>query len=412
MRMTVWAVMVLLLVSNANAEPTSAADAVVLIKAKDSAGSGFYVSANGLLVTNYHVIEDARLSNFPIVIHDDAGGTSLASIVDIDEALDIALLQVHLTRAPKVLSLQAGRPSKGSPIWAIGYPSTGPKKLIRATVDEYKHLPGEWGDWLTSDDLATSPGNSGGPVVTAAGKVVGVVTLGKRGELVGCRLVSDFAKMVKSYASAPPITSLKAEVRRGSISKAGSAVESMRACLVCRACDGDRTVTTRGTSSGGGLWATRKYSYGSKRCTRCNGTGVGNKAGLLRASQRFVHQVAGSGKTTPRENEHVRSKLRTAAPLGFGNAVSTTINSHWVSGSRSVGSGVMLRAKVVTKDGDMWGVTAMNDRGTELIVLLMPEPNMLSTDDQIEHGDEVLCGGVFAGEHYGIGVLKHGFIIE
>jgi tetratricopeptide (TPR) repeat protein len=129
-----------------------------------SQGTGFLVEG-GKIITNLHVIRDGT----PLV---DLGGVRIPANVDsVDELNDIAVLTVGAEISAAPLVLADNIPPVGSSVFAIGNPlglektiSTGVISGIR--TDEKRQL--------LQITTPVSPGSSGGPVIDAAGKVVGV----------------------------------------------------------------------------------------------------------------------------------------------------------------------------------------------------------------------------------------------
>ena len=137
-------------------------------------GSGFYVHRDGLIATNYHVIEDA----VAMEIEDHAGRVfEVVEIVDIDPACDLALLKGEV-RPQVVLPLADSRlPVVGSQVYAIGSPRGLKNTISPGLISGLREL-----DTLDITLLQTStpisPGSSGGPLISEQGTVVGITTLG------------------------------------------------------------------------------------------------------------------------------------------------------------------------------------------------------------------------------------------
>ena len=91
---------------------------MVAIRTDKAAGSGFFVSNNGDILTNYHVIEGAR----EIVATPHNGKPLYAFVKDIDSNKDMALLVVDDTRQTPFLKISATLPRQGDAIMAIGNP--------------------------------------------------------------------------------------------------------------------------------------------------------------------------------------------------------------------------------------------------------------------------------------------------
>ena len=138
----------------------------------DAFGSGFYVTSNGYLLTNQHVVDGAR----KVFIY--SGSQRLpARVVKTDAANDLALLKVSGTFAALPVS-SSRRVKLGQTVSTVGFPNPDLQgKSPKLTKGEISSLSG------ASDDpkyfqisVPVQPGNSGGPLVDAYGNVVGVVT--------------------------------------------------------------------------------------------------------------------------------------------------------------------------------------------------------------------------------------------
>ena len=136
-------------------------------------GSGFIIDAEGLIVTNRHVILDARTVRVKL-----ADGREVpAEIVGADATTDIALLRVRAGHLPALRLASSDKLAVGDPVIAIGNPFglgqsvTAGILSARARVLEQDPLI----DFLQTD-AAINVGNSGGPLLSADGAVVGVTT--------------------------------------------------------------------------------------------------------------------------------------------------------------------------------------------------------------------------------------------
>lgn len=152
-----------------------------------STGSGMVFSADGLILTNNHVIELAASDPQAVItvkLHD--GTAAKASIKGRDEASDLAILKTDLKGLTPVKFAPMSQVNVGDQVLAIGSPlglegsvSSGIISALGRTV-----VLGETSDpaspALVSDalqtDAAINPGNSGGPLVDMSGEVVGVNT--------------------------------------------------------------------------------------------------------------------------------------------------------------------------------------------------------------------------------------------
>jgi len=142
------------------------------------AGSGFVWDNAGHIVTNYHVVEDART----VKVQLDAGRVYSARVVGVAPDYDLAVVKLGET-VPGLKPIPIGTSSDlriGQSVYAIGNPFGLTRTLTSGIVSALdRHLP-------TSDireiagaiqtDAAINPGNSGGPLLDSAGRLVGVTT--------------------------------------------------------------------------------------------------------------------------------------------------------------------------------------------------------------------------------------------
>lgn len=143
-------------------------------------GSGFFTSEDGLLLTAYHVVDGARLSDCDIDLVAITTGEAEyeVELLGFDAYLDIAALQVDVDRAVPYVPLATRPPAPGDRVVAIGN-SRG--DFIAGRAGRVTRLGVEAGraDFASGTiELTASlaPGDSGGPVVNERGEAVGVVS--------------------------------------------------------------------------------------------------------------------------------------------------------------------------------------------------------------------------------------------
>ena len=135
-------------------------------------GSGFFVSADGYLVTNNHVIDKTS----EVEVLTDDGRTLTAKVVGTDPKTDLALLKVEGTGFPYV-ELAPGAPRIGDWVLAVGNPF-GLGGTVTAGIVSARGRDigaGPYDDFLQID-APVNRGNSGGPAFNLKGQVVGVNT--------------------------------------------------------------------------------------------------------------------------------------------------------------------------------------------------------------------------------------------
>jgi putative serine protease PepD len=153
---------------------------VVTVRVTGAIGSGFVVSAEGYVITNDHVVEGASNGSTSVAFSD--GSTASATVVGRDPESDIAVIKVNKAKLPPVELGDSDAIAVGDPVLAFGSPlalaNTVTQGIVSA-LDRTIQAGGEQGSQVRyyaaiQTDAAVNQGNSGGPLVNAAGKVIGV----------------------------------------------------------------------------------------------------------------------------------------------------------------------------------------------------------------------------------------------
>ncbi|MHA5057461.1 Do family serine endopeptidase [Acinetobacter schindleri] len=138
---------------------------------KTGYGSAFFISKDGYLLTNHHVIENA--SKVTITLNDRREID--AAVVGSDERTDVALLKVNGAGFPELRTGDVGRLLVGEPVLAIGSPFGFDYSASAGIVSaKMRNMMGETAVPFIQTDVALNPGNSGGPLFNQQGEVVGV----------------------------------------------------------------------------------------------------------------------------------------------------------------------------------------------------------------------------------------------
>jgi serine protease Do len=134
-------------------------------------GSGFIVSADGYILTNAHVVDDA--TEVTVKLTDNR--EFRAKVIGVDRRTDVALVKIDARSLPTVRIGDASRARVGEWVAAIGSPF-GLENTVTAGIISAKSrsLPDENYVPFIQTDVAINPGSSGGPLFNMAGEVIGV----------------------------------------------------------------------------------------------------------------------------------------------------------------------------------------------------------------------------------------------
>jgi S1-C subfamily serine protease len=143
---------------------------------QEGQGSGFIIDKEGHILTNYHVIADAR--QIEVTLHNRK--KYRAAIVGNDRPHDLAVIQI---KAPDLVAMTLGDSrglQVGQKVYAIGNPFGLSGTLTTGIVSSIRQV--QEPDGLTIDeaiqtDAAINPGNSGGPLLNFHGDVIGINTM-------------------------------------------------------------------------------------------------------------------------------------------------------------------------------------------------------------------------------------------
>src|ERR1700722_19991226 len=134
-------------------------------------GSGFLISADGLVLTNAHVVDGAKEVTVKLSDHREYK----AKVLGADKSSDIAVLKIEAHNLPAVTLGDSDKLGVGDYVLAIGEPF-GLEETATAGIVSAKgrSLPGDGYVPFIQTDAAVNPGNSGGPLFDAGGPVVGI----------------------------------------------------------------------------------------------------------------------------------------------------------------------------------------------------------------------------------------------
>ena len=135
-------------------------------------GSGFIVSADGYVLTNAHVVDDAR----EVTVRMTDRREYRAEVVGLDRRTDVAVLKIDAKDLPVVRIGDASRLKPGEWVIAIGSPFGFDNTVTAGIVSAIARSLGGPDNYtpFIQTDVAVNPGNSGGPLFNLQGEVVGI----------------------------------------------------------------------------------------------------------------------------------------------------------------------------------------------------------------------------------------------
>src|SRR5437660_8743301 len=143
---------------------------------QEGQGSGFIIDRDGHVLTNYHVIEDAR--QVEVTLHNRK--KYRATVVGTDRSHDLAVIQI---KAPELTAMTLGDSRNlqvGQKVYAIGNPfglAGTLSSVIVSSIRQVQEPDGVTIDEAIQTDAAINPGNSGGPLLNSHGEVIGINTM-------------------------------------------------------------------------------------------------------------------------------------------------------------------------------------------------------------------------------------------
>ncbi len=182
-------------------------------------GSGFVVRSDGIVVTNYHVVEGA--TQITVITPPPDSKRYPARVIGGDPSADLAVLKIEATGLPTVPLGNSSALQLGQRVVALGYAlalkggptvTSGIVSALDRTIsaqDPNCRTGCQNGTrtytGVIQTDAAINPGNSGGPLVNLAGQVVGINTAGDQGaQNIGFAIAIDTAEPIIARAIARP----------------------------------------------------------------------------------------------------------------------------------------------------------------------------------------------------------------
>ena len=156
---------------NVAKDSKSLLNAVVTIESNLGSGSGFYISNDGYLLTNQHVVGGAKF----VKIKYSDGRSTVGEVLRIDNVRDVALIKTEKA-VSSALNIRQRASSVGEEVYVIGSPfgETFAGTVTHGVLSSHRTIDGI--TYLQSD-ASVKPGNSGGPLIDTEGRVIGIAEL-------------------------------------------------------------------------------------------------------------------------------------------------------------------------------------------------------------------------------------------
>ena len=168
---------------------------IVTVKTLSGQGSGFFISSNGFIVTNEHVVNGRR----DVIVTTPDGKEHSAEVIATHRGRDLALLKVAMNNTEYLTLVNMENIHPGLTAYAIGAPYGLEHTVTRGIVSSIRTVNV---DYLNVEYIQTdapiNEGNSGGPLITEQGEVLGVVTW-KVGSTEGLGFAVSSTEIVKSF---------------------------------------------------------------------------------------------------------------------------------------------------------------------------------------------------------------------
>lgn len=168
---------------------------------QEAGGSGFIISSDGYILTNNHVVDGA--SKITVTLGDDREFT--AKVIGSDKETDVALLKIDGKNLPTLELGDSDAIRQGDWVMAVGNPLMFSHTVTVGVISaKGRRISASSLDDFLQTDAAINFGNSGGPLIDASGRVIGINTAITRNDFRG--------RMVEGIGFAIPINMVKAEI--------------------------------------------------------------------------------------------------------------------------------------------------------------------------------------------------------
>jgi serine protease Do len=153
------------------------------VSEREATGSGVIVDPDGYIITNAHVVQNARHIEVQILANDEKGQEPHkhvlpAKLIGLDRLVDIAVVKIEAQNLPVLTFLNSDLLRQGQFVMALGSPLGLQNSLSHGVVSAtYRQLRPEIPMVYIQTDAPINPGNSGGPLLDIEGRIAGINTL-------------------------------------------------------------------------------------------------------------------------------------------------------------------------------------------------------------------------------------------
>ncbi|WP_019936246.1 DegQ family serine endoprotease [Bordetella sp. FB-8] len=181
-------------------------------------GSGFFISSDGYVLTNYHVIDDA--TDIYVTLND--GREFKAKVVGSDKQTDVALLKINAKGMATLPIGDSDKIKKGQWVLAIGSPFGLDSTVTAGIISAINRDTGDYLPFIQTD-VAVNPGNSGGPLINMQGEVIGINSqiISRSGGFMGISLaipIDDVMRVVNQLRTSGKVTRSRIGVQISEVS--------------------------------------------------------------------------------------------------------------------------------------------------------------------------------------------------
>jgi len=169
-------------------------------------GSGFFISSDGYVLTNYHVVDDA--TDIYVTLTD--GREFKAKVIGSDKQTDVALLKIDAKDMATLPIGDSDKIKKGQWVLAIGSPFGLDSTVTAGIISAINRDTGDYLPFIQTD-VAVNPGNSGGPLINLQGEVIGINSqiISRSGGFMGISLaipIDDVMRVVNQLRASGKVT--------------------------------------------------------------------------------------------------------------------------------------------------------------------------------------------------------------